>query len=659
MKLFLLFWIFPLAALAAPDAADPSANITAFRLHNGVRVVFAPSDSATTTKLEVRVGVGQWSEEPGKEGVAHLLEHYLFKDARVKGNATFLELIRENGGEVNGSTGVRDTEFSATVPPEKTAWIVDIFGRLLLHREFLEADIPLARGPVQLEIGPPSPMDYFNYVVYRATHSFVHKGDFYESEFGIRLPNQLPTLDKIVTPFLTAADLKHFYNTYYHAGNFTVFVAGKFMPSEMRSLLEASIGQAPSGPRNGWEDPPAVEMFSPYHHSEAADGTPYLEVGTKYFHPTFEQELATRIYLGHLAHRLMKEIRNGKGETYTVSPHSHFYEGYGYATIDMESSAGQFANNLARVKALIQTEAREGNISAADFAEAMKLFEKSFHLTDRDSGTLMALAHRKQLMTEHYAGIDPALTPYRVFRSFTLESYKAAVKRSFDSRLSMESLTEPPVLFRRESMVLDLLSVAVWMWAIRLLFSARFRHDQVRWVRKLRYPPAYVLQAGVLFVAYVAFTFERLVTAWGWDAIGLANRPFVISQYLYGIFDTLTLLVTLQLVLGFTARKVMVVGGELWIKSLGYHSRRVPIESVQSVELVRVWRLYANPRLFYATRFRVCCFDPLFWRNGLLVTLKDGRAYYLAVTRPEAALAELRSLMPAEKTETFETLRAA
>lgn len=659
MKLFLLACLFPLAAFAESEVADPSAAVSSFALQNGVQVVFAPSEAAKTLKLEVRVGVGQWSEEPGKEGVAHLLEHYLFKDARVKGNATFLELIRENGGEINGSTGVRDTEFSATVPPEKTAWIVDIFGRLLLHREFLEADIPLARGPVQLEIGPPGPMDYFNYAVYRLTHNFARSADFYESEFGIRLPNQLSTLDKIVTPSLTAADLKRFYDAYYHAGNFTVFVAGKFSPAEMRSLLEGTIGQAPVKARSGWVDPPAVEILRPYYHSEVADGTPYLEVGTKYFKPSFEQEIATRVYLGYLSHRLMKEIRNGKGETYTVSPHSHFYGDYGYASVEMESAGAQFAANLARVRGMIQSEAREGRISREQFEEAMKLYGKTFRLADRDSGTMMSLARRKRAMTEHYPGIDPATTPYRVFRALTFNSYKAALRRSFDPRLSMESVTEPPLFFRRESYALDLLSVAAWMWLIRRMFSARFRHDQVRWVRKLRYPPAYVLQAGVILAAYVVFSFERLAIAWAWNAIGLGNHGFVVSQYLYGMFETLALLATLQVGLAFTARKVMVMGGELWIKSLGYHSRHIPLERVRSVELVRAWRVYFTPRLRWATLFRAHCFDLFLWRQGLLVTLHDGRAFYLSTTRAAAAAEELRALLPAMPAERVEPLSSA
>jgi hypothetical protein len=57
--------------------------------------------------------------------------------------------------------------------------------------------------------------------------------------------------------------------------------------------------------------------------------------------------------------------------------------------------------------------------------------------------------------------------------------------------------------------------------------------------------------------------------------------------------------------------------------------------------------------------FRVCCFDPFFWRNGLLITLGDGRAFYLSVTRPEAALDELRSLMPMRNAEAVEQRRAA
>ena len=74
------------SAAAAATAATSVEGITEYRLANGLRVLLAPDASKPTTTVNITYLVGSRHESYGETGMAHLLEHMVFKGTKARGN---------------------------------------------------------------------------------------------------------------------------------------------------------------------------------------------------------------------------------------------------------------------------------------------------------------------------------------------------------------------------------------------------------------------------------------------------------------------------------------------------------------------------------------------------------------------------------------------
>lgn len=84
-------------------------------LKNGMRVVMYPSSSAPVTAFQVWVGVGSTDERPGEEGMAHVLEHMLFKGTKKRAVGDIARDVERAGGQINAWTSYDETVYYITL----------------------------------------------------------------------------------------------------------------------------------------------------------------------------------------------------------------------------------------------------------------------------------------------------------------------------------------------------------------------------------------------------------------------------------------------------------------------------------------------------------------------------------------------------------------
>src|SRR5262245_30244310 len=89
-------------------------GITEFRLDNGVQVLLLPDQSTPTVTVNMTVLVGSRHEGLGEAGMAHLLEHMVFKGTPTHKNIP--EALKEKGASFNGSTSSDRTNYFETLP---------------------------------------------------------------------------------------------------------------------------------------------------------------------------------------------------------------------------------------------------------------------------------------------------------------------------------------------------------------------------------------------------------------------------------------------------------------------------------------------------------------------------------------------------------------
>ena len=219
-------------------------------LANGMRIVHHEERAAPIVAVHLMYHVGSRHEQPGRTGLAHLLEHLMFEGSQHAPKGQFDDLLERVGGTNNGSTWLDRTNYYETVPShavELPLWLErDRMGFFLpvLDAEMLEVQ----RGVVINE----RRQSYENRP-YGLADQRLH-----EMLFGTGHPYAWPTIGYV--PDLEAIsldDARGFYQSHYTPGNAVLVFAGDLGADEAFALAERYFGDLPRGPAIPPAPPPA------------------------------------------------------------------------------------------------------------------------------------------------------------------------------------------------------------------------------------------------------------------------------------------------------------------------------------------------------------------------------------------------------------------
>src|SRR6266853_6267934 len=101
-------------AAAAPKKITSVEGITEYQLENGLRILLFPDSSQSKVTVNMTVLVGSRHEGYGETGMAHLLEHMVFKGTPDHANVP--KALRDHGANFNGTTNVDRTNYFETMP---------------------------------------------------------------------------------------------------------------------------------------------------------------------------------------------------------------------------------------------------------------------------------------------------------------------------------------------------------------------------------------------------------------------------------------------------------------------------------------------------------------------------------------------------------------
>jgi zinc protease len=88
----------------ADGAAAAAVEVAEATLDNGLRVLVLEDHRSPVVSVQVWYRVGSRNERPGATGLAHFLEHLMFKGTPARGKGEFARLIEQNGGQDNAFT---------------------------------------------------------------------------------------------------------------------------------------------------------------------------------------------------------------------------------------------------------------------------------------------------------------------------------------------------------------------------------------------------------------------------------------------------------------------------------------------------------------------------------------------------------------------------
>nr|WP_315485684.1 pitrilysin family protein [uncultured Undibacterium sp.] len=219
-------------ASASPATTYTSVEgITEYRLANGLRVLLAPDASKPTTTVNVTYLVGSRHESYGETGMAHLLEHLLFKGTKTSGN--LMDQLSKRGMQFNGTTFYDRTNYYETFPAseDNLKWALSMEADRMINSKIARSDLDTEFSVVrnEMEIGENNPFRVLWKQLAAVTFDWHNYGN---NTIGARADVEGVKIE----------NLQGFYRKFYQPDNAVLMVAGKFDTAATLAMIEKSFG---------------------------------------------------------------------------------------------------------------------------------------------------------------------------------------------------------------------------------------------------------------------------------------------------------------------------------------------------------------------------------------------------------------------------------
>ncbi|MBK9568505.1 MAG: insulinase family protein [Chitinophagaceae bacterium] len=225
-------------AQTMPKLITTVEGIKEFELSNGLRVLLMPDGSQTNIAVNIVYKVGSRHEGYGESGMAHLLEHMLFK--QCKKFVDIKKAIADKGASANGTTWYDRTNYYEilSASDENLRWALDMEADRMVNSKILPEELKKEFSVVrnEFEIGENYPGGVLNERILSAMYLWHNYG---KSTIGSK-----EDIERV-----KAENLKVFYKKYYQPDNAVLLIAGKFDEKKALAYVQQYFGPIPKPSR--------------------------------------------------------------------------------------------------------------------------------------------------------------------------------------------------------------------------------------------------------------------------------------------------------------------------------------------------------------------------------------------------------------------------
>jgi zinc protease len=228
-------WAIATALFATAVAAAPKPDIGHFTLANGLEVVVVPDRRAPVVTHMVWYKVGAADETPGKSGLAHFLEHLLFKGTALHPMGEFSKTVAFVGGQENAFTTQDYTGYFQRVSREHLKTLMEFESDRMTGLELTDAAVaPELRVVLEEQ----------NQRV--ANNPRARLSEQIDAALYLNHPYGRPVIGwRNEIEKLNREDALAFYKRFYTPNNAVLVVAGDVTTEDIRTLAEATYGKVP------------------------------------------------------------------------------------------------------------------------------------------------------------------------------------------------------------------------------------------------------------------------------------------------------------------------------------------------------------------------------------------------------------------------------
>lgn len=211
-------------------------QVTTYQLDNGMDVVVIEDHRAPAVVHMVWYKVGSADEPVGASGVAHFLEHLLFKATDVLESGEFSATVAANGGSDNAFTSYDYTAYFQRIAADRLALMMQMESNRMNNLSITQADIDTERNVVLEERNQRTE----NSPGALAREQFI-AAQYQNHRYGVPIIGWKHEMEQ-----LSLQDALDFYDLYYSPNNAILIVAGDVQPDDVKALAEQYYGAIPA-----------------------------------------------------------------------------------------------------------------------------------------------------------------------------------------------------------------------------------------------------------------------------------------------------------------------------------------------------------------------------------------------------------------------------
>jgi predicted Zn-dependent peptidase len=402
-------------------------DIHATTLPNGLRIVTERMPHVRSVSIGAWIASGSRLEAGPERGIAHFLEHMLFKGTHTRSAEDIARAVDSIGGQLDAFTSKELVSYNTKVLDEHLPLAWDILSDLVLNPTFDATELEKEKGVILEEL--KMELDNPEYLTHELFVKNLWKGHgLAQPIIGTRQTIQGFTRDMLVA----------YHQRFYHPGNIVVTATGNLHHAKIVDMVAQSFANCPNG--QALPAPKAPTLHAPFVLKQKRTQQAHLYLGSParpIADPTrFAWYVLNTILGSGMSSRLFQSIRERQGLAYAVMSDLMVYRDTGCLAI----YAGASAHTLAQVIRSIMEEFRDlktNLVTSEELRRAKEHLKGSLILSLESTNSRMTNLARQQIFFGQF---------------FSMEELLAAI----------EAVTPEQVLeLARESFVPDQLSLTV------------------------------------------------------------------------------------------------------------------------------------------------------------------------------------------------------
>ena len=368
-------------------------------LDNGVRLLTETMGHVRSVSLGVWLTRGSRDESDEQSGIAHFVEHMLFKGTPTRTAEDIAQAIDSIGGQLDAFTAKEYASYYAKVLDQHLPIAVDILADLVLHPALDRADIDREKKVVleEIKMAEDTPDDL--------VHELFTQSFWAGHALGRPILGSRETVEA-----LTRESLCEYFESAYAAPNVIVSAAGNIEHAQVRDLVAGALASMPSQAVRAPDAAPRVVPHLMVRNKELEQS--HICVGVRSLrqnHDTrYPSYLLNIILGGSMSSRLFQNIREKRGLAYAVFSGLSAYRDAGNITI----YAGCASEAVTEVIDLMVAELREiarAPASDAELRRAKDHLKGSLMLSLENTSSRMSHLARQEIYFERHFGLDETL----------------------------------------------------------------------------------------------------------------------------------------------------------------------------------------------------------------------------------------------------------